>query len=924
MVDFNALLKRAGNLHNNKVAFEEGSNRKTFAEMLDAVACATNWLERHGCEEWDCIAALTDNRIETVALEWAAYRKGCIWIGIPARERELGNVRQIMTEFSPRIFLFEPTAVHRVYSSVLDRLPRYQNEISPPEIFDRDKYRVLKRDDSDDSKGFRKSARENGIVRIRYTSGAGGQPKAIFYSQKTRSAIFDQIRSKLDQVCQGHESALAEAAIHLVPIVWATGSLIAPMFSRGGKNVFLPRWDLTDFVHTVAGHRGERVLTFLTPGTLDALASYSERCGAGWAEKPKELWMMVAGSPLPVPTMRRVKRVLPSQNTRYFVTLGQTEASFPITWHEVSNEDLCASECRKTPWFVPLGRVEACYQGSAVGSDGELHLLGDAVAPGIWKEGSFQSLSAGDQAMPTGDLVEKDPEGILHYRGRKGLVPPEQPPPDAIEAIINQSPGVHRSRLDYCELGDKVFNLLTVDIRGAGIGRAEIRRWLRDTLAEETLPEFEVDHIRYGEVPLTMSGKILRDQSRCRALCDDVSKEPLDPPSGSPNQPTSECIDWRDYSLTKLESGPLYFYVGAGLSVAAGLVDWEEMACLIWWFRKHYEKRGPGLCPPREHTQEAALRNAEFLQGFVREKQRENGPPILTRESTSDEALGRTALLNLMLRYRRPRIGLSSDGQGEARPERPLVFRQRPGTEPSIEDLRLQSLIWRSRCHGVLTTNYDMLLEHAFSLYDHGAALRSYRYSVGFLRYVLSNPRFILKLHGDINDISTMEFDPWTAWDCPERLGGLWGEQLKHVYNAALRRGHIVYIGCGFRDRTIQELHNNSRDRPTESWRNDKGALRNCRVALVPEENCKELHTEFPGIQFLTHPTGRYQDVGDFLEKIVAARARPSGHRRDTWHACPEASDIHRQLFVTPDEDLKLQKNFFTESWSCMDKTRES
>lgn len=937
MADFNELLRRAANRPNKeKVAFEEGLNRNTFTEMWEAVDGAAEWLKQNDCKKWDCVAALTDNRIETVALEWAAYRKGCVWIGIPAREREFGNFQQILTEFRPKVLLFESAAVDPAYSGVLDRLPRYQNEIMPPGIFARDKYRALKRDDLNDSEPFKACAKENQIVRVRYTSGAGGQPKAILYSEQTRLAIMDQIGSKLDQLSEKDGCSQVGTMIHVAPIVWATGSLIAPVFCRGGNNVFLARWDLTEFVQTVAAHRSERVLTFLTPGILDALAAYSERCGAGWAENPREFRIMVAGSPLPVPTMRRVQRALPVKNTKFFVTLGQTEASFPITWHEVSSKDLDPKKGSKTPWFVPLGPLEPCYRHKSRIRRQELQLSGNAVAPGRWEksteesreESRFKSLS---QPVPTGDLVveeRKNRKKVLHYRGRKGLAPPDQPPPEAIEAIINQCPGVHRSRLDYCLHGEGNLSILTVEIRGSGVEVTELRRWLRDRLEEEKLPDFVFGHVRYGNVPLTMSGKILRDQSLTEALCKEYSNRPSAP--SNPNFPGTGgkgCIDWPNFSFSELESGPLYFYVGAGLSKAAGLVDWEEMACLIWWFRKHYEKRDPGVCPLRKRTLEAAQENAKYLQEFIDEKERGDdakegsldSPPILSRKSTTDEALGRTALLNLMLRYRRPRMSLMSDSKGKAVPEQPPVFRQRPGTEPSTEDLRLQSLIWRSRCHGVLTTNYDMLLEHAYSLYDHGAALRSYRYSAGFLRYLLSNPRFVLKLHGDINDIATMEFDPWSAWDNRQRLGGEAGEQLKQVYNAALRRGHMVYIGCSFRDRTIHELHNGKGRRPAEPWSKDKKARRNCRVALVPEENCKGLPAKYPGIQFLTHRRKQYQEVGGFLESIVAAR---SG-MHDVWQACPEASDIHRQLFLAPEEDLKLQKNLSTESWSCMVKSND-
>jgi NAD-dependent SIR2 family protein deacetylase len=125
--------------------------------------------------------------------------------------------------------------------------------------------------------------------------------------------------------------------------------------------------------------------------------------------------------------------------------------------------------------------------------------------------------------------------------------------------------------------------------------------------------------------------------------------------------------------------------------------------------------------------------------------------------------LGRAALLNMLLRYRAPRYCLLP-GRDEADEGVSELPRRRPGKEPSDEDLILQRLVWQSGCHGILTSNYDLLLEHAHSRLEKGGALRSYRYTADLLRYILSNRRFILHLHGDINDIATMQCHPSHAW----------------------------------------------------------------------------------------------------------------------------------------------------------------
>jgi hypothetical protein len=216
--------------------------------------------------------------------------------------------------------------------------------------------------------------------------------------------------------------------------------------------------------------------------------------------------------------------------------------------------------------------------------------------------------------------------------------------------------------------------------------------------------------IGFGTVETTASGKIVHAKSLCarqfRGGLDDNAPRPWREFVFGKNQNLQGCV------FSELASAPLYFYVGAGLSMSSGLAGWGEMASIVWGYLKHYEKEDVDLCPP-----DVGKKNAEFLQEFAAGK-------ILSHNSKHPDGLTRTALLNMILRYRAPRTTLNTEDPqklGRILKEE----RTRYGKEPNAEDLVLQSLIWRTHCHGVFTSNYDMLLEHAFSIFNHGAALRS-------------------------------------------------------------------------------------------------------------------------------------------------------------------------------------------------------
>jgi len=616
-------------------AFVQGSACKTFADVAADVDKTENWLRQSGCREGDRIAALTFNCMEAVIFEWATYRLDGVWIGIPTLETNLGNLERLLRDFAPRLLLLETGALGRSLGSL--RVFPYE-ETNLPAHFDAARFRML-RHTGEESRGGRLTLGSELVVRIRYTSGATGEPKAIAYTEETVAAILNNV---LGEIGPGPE----ETVVHGLPTVWASGSLIAPAFCRGGKNVLLPKWDLSRFVDAVT--QEQSTLTLLVPNHVADLVRYSERSGDGWARR---LRVLVAGGPAPVSTMRRAREVLPG--VRFIVTFGQTEASFPVTRHEVTD----ASDFSRP--FVPLGPLTAPYQDSKVSpKTGELMLQGEAVAAGRWsrRKRCFLPLR---RRHATGDLVEveKGADKVLHYLGRLKGLQQGWPAPEAIEALIREYPGVKRARVDrYEDQASGVCVHLTVEPIAARVENTTLVDFFNSRRWAANLSQVSLGSLRFAELELTMSGKIKRA-------------------SGQPGFPP-----WQEFDFSRLASDPLYFYVGAGFSIGAGLVDWNELACMIWWYLEHYEKKEDlAGCPPDD-----AEANAQFLQSFIEAIDDTGKHPILSRESKDPRGLGRTALLNMMLRYRAPSLPLQSrDCRAQRIPG--AGPRHRPGKEPNKE-----------------------------------------------------------------------------------------------------------------------------------------------------------------------------------------------------------------------------------------------
>jgi hypothetical protein len=249
-------------------------------------------------------------------------------------------------------------------------------------------------------------------------------------------------------------------------------------------------------------------------------------------------------------------------------------------------------------------------------------------------------------------------------------------------------------------------------------------------------------------------------------------------------------------SITFNPNTPIYAYAGAGLSMNAGLPGWFQMAISLHSFMQVFEKAN---LP--DFTLQNELELSKFFQDFIEEKSQAPGDNcyLLSPTSNDNRLFGRTVALNLLFRCR----GGFFDGQNFI--DSAEVF-CRAGTEPKAEDLSVHSALWRAGVHGIITTNYDILLERAYSFFNHPGGLRTYRYDASFLRFILSTPRFIVKIHGDINDLGSMILDPEMAWKKSTYLNGRMGFEVKKLYSNIREAGALVFLGVGFRDRTICEL----------------------------------------------------------------------------------------------------------------------
>ncbi|MFI5571333.1 amino acid adenylation domain-containing protein [Streptomyces sp. NPDC051740] len=259
-----------------------------------------------------------------------------------------------------------------------------------------------------------------------FTSGTTGRPKGAVTSHRATARLFPP---------DGFASFTADTVMPLAAAVsWDAFSLeLWSVFLNGGTSVIVEEPYLSPTALRSGVLRHSMNTVWLTSSLFNMVVDEDPDAFRGLRQ------VLIGGERLSVPHVRRFLRRHPgiALTNGY----GPVESTVFTTTHRVTEAD-----CDR-PGGIPLGRpvpgtrvyvlepdgIRPC----AVGETGELCVAGDGLAlgylgdPGLTErkftripldpgdaDGSGDGAGEGVRVYRTGDLVEWDPDGLLHYRGR--------------------------------------------------------------------------------------------------------------------------------------------------------------------------------------------------------------------------------------------------------------------------------------------------------------------------------------------------------------------------------------------------------------------------------------------------------------------------------------------------------------------------
>lgn len=374
--------------------------RWTYGELGDQIARAIAVLTKAGLKRGDGIAILASNRIEAVAVEFAAMLMGLRYTALhPMAARDthcyvVGDAEVKAAVVDPRVLAYEASdlksgapGLHTLFSfgplrGATDILAAMAEATPAP---------------------VRDQGRPNELVRLLYTGGTTGRPKGVALRHDTMA---------ITTVLQASEWDLPDGAprfLALTPISHASGAIVPTVLMRGGFVRLTQGFAADRFCAITAAERIS--MTFLVPTMIYVLLDHPGLCDHDMTS----LQTIIYGA-API-SAERLKAGMAVFGSAFVQLYGQTECPNCITTlrkvdHDPERPDLLKS-CGLPSPLVQVALLDADLKEVATGQPGEICVRSPLVMQEYWKNPDVTRETFKGGWLHTGDVAIQSEDGYL-------------------------------------------------------------------------------------------------------------------------------------------------------------------------------------------------------------------------------------------------------------------------------------------------------------------------------------------------------------------------------------------------------------------------------------------------------------------------------------------------------------------------------
>jgi len=492
------LLEMAASGLGDRVAFTNGDDSLTYAELFDAAGAAAQTIGASGA---DHVAVLD---VSSLAIPVGLFASA--WSGkpfVPLNYRLTGGeLDALIEQIAPAYFVTDAERVAQIRG-----LPR---EL----VVSREDFLANARAGSAGDPSWSMDAEEVAI--LLFTSGTTGPPKAAVLRHKH---LVSYILGSVEFASAGED----EAALVSVPPYHIAGmAAIASSVYSGRRIVQLPNFSAEAWIELA---RKERVTNaFVVPTMLARIVDRLE--AAGSVDLPHLRALSYGGGKMPQSVIERAMRLFPKTNFTNAYGLTETSSTIAILGPEEHRAAMESDDPKIRRRIVSVGRPLPSVEGEirddeghALGPNerGEIYVRGEQVSGEYRGKGSRLDR---DGWFPTRDGGSMDADGYLFLEGRIDDIivrGGENISPGEVEDVLLE----HAAVADAAVIGvpdeqwGEAVAAAIVTKAGAQADADELRGFVRDRLRSSRAPE----RIEFcDELPYNETGKLLRRKVRAQML----------------------------------------------------------------------------------------------------------------------------------------------------------------------------------------------------------------------------------------------------------------------------------------------------------------------------------------------------------------------------------------------------------------------
>ena len=397
------MLATAAEQHGARCALVCGSERLSFAQLLQASAELAAGMAHAGVQAGDRVALLLGNRIEFVVTLFAAARLGAISVPLSVREQAPGLA--YMLEHCGAVLL-----VHEAELAAVLPAPE-----AAPAL--RERWQVGQGPLAAGSRLYAEQSlaqhtavapvHEQDTAVILYTSGTTGRPKGAMLSH------LGIVHSSLHYT-QAMGLGPEDTTVAAVPLSHVTGlvAMVTTFVHCGGKMVIMPAFKAADYLALAAA---ERVTHSLMVPAMYKLCLMDARFG----EHDLRAWRVggYGGAPMPVATIVELAGKLP--DLALMNCYGSTETTSPATLMPPGQTRAHNDTVGQPLHCVDMRVMDDDGRERPPGTLGELWIKGPNVVSGYWRNPEATQANITGGYWRSGDLGTIDALGYVRVMDRK-------------------------------------------------------------------------------------------------------------------------------------------------------------------------------------------------------------------------------------------------------------------------------------------------------------------------------------------------------------------------------------------------------------------------------------------------------------------------------------------------------------------------